>query len=226
MPTWWERNNRWVTYLFIAAVNGLVLGYYLHELLSLHVTSRSLSTQFHAVAPIFWGVFVAATYAKLESAVPAETWGAAVRFLLQYCCFLTAVIVGFAFIYVGCGLKGDEVGIDHDSNLLIHDSRSCLYFSAITLTTVGYGDLTPSYEARLWTTVEAITGFLLLGAFIGCFTSILKAIGEAGISDTLLKIAYLKSERGRLLVQKEMLAEKELKVAEQQANENVSGGGI
>ena len=45
---------------------------------------------------------------------------------------------------------------------------SSLYFSAITFTTVGYGDLAPHGPLRLVAASEALTGILLCGLFIFC----------------------------------------------------------
>ena len=45
---------------------------------------------------------------------------------------------------------------------------SCLYFSAITFTTVGYGDLAPHGALRLIAASGALTGILLCGLFIFC----------------------------------------------------------
>lgn len=38
-----------------------------------------------------------------------------------------------------------------------------LYYSVVTFTTVGFGDLTVSDEWRLFASTEALTGFLLIG---------------------------------------------------------------
>lgn len=47
-----------------------------------------------------------------------------------------------------------------------------LYFSVITLTTVGYGDLTPSTpESKLFTVVYVITGISLIAA---CLNEVMK----------------------------------------------------
>ena len=45
---------------------------------------------------------------------------------------------------------------------------SCLYFSAITFTTVGYGDLTPHGGFRLVAASEALAGIFLCGLFLFC----------------------------------------------------------
>jgi voltage-gated potassium channel len=43
-----------------------------------------------------------------------------------------------------------------------------IYFTAITLTTIGYGDLTPSSDAaKLFTVAYSLVGIGLMGTFIG-----------------------------------------------------------
>lgn len=41
--------------------------------------------------------------------------------------------------------------------------RTCLYFSAETFTSLGFGDLTPAGPVRLLAGVEALNGLLLIG---------------------------------------------------------------
>jgi hypothetical protein len=43
------------------------------------------------------------------------------------------------------------------------DLQSALYFSAVTYTTTGYGDLVLSKEWRLVGAIEALTGILMCG---------------------------------------------------------------
>ena len=48
---------------------------------------------------------------------------------------------------------------------------NALYFSIITLTTVGYGHIIPQNEiARILVSIECLTGYLLLGLMIGIIT--------------------------------------------------------
>jgi uncharacterized protein YjbI with pentapeptide repeats len=47
---------------------------------------------------------------------------------------------------------------------------SCLYFSAITFTTVGYGDLAPQGAYRLVAASEALVGIFLCGLFLFCLS--------------------------------------------------------
>jgi len=44
-----------------------------------------------------------------------------------------------------------------------HDFESALYFSAVTFSTVVYGDIVPPERWRIFTALEAISGFLLVG---------------------------------------------------------------
>ncbi len=54
---------------------------------------------------------------------------------------------------------GSFAGLDHGSDL----GRQFVYFSYVTLTTLGYGDVTPVRPlAQTMATVEAITGQLFL----------------------------------------------------------------
>jgi uncharacterized protein YjbI with pentapeptide repeats len=66
------------------------------------------------------------------------------------------VILGYALIY-------KYFNAIHDNSFV-----SCLYFSAITFTTVGYGDLAPHGAFRLFAASEALLGILLCGLFLFC----------------------------------------------------------
>ena len=48
-----------------------------------------------------------------------------------------------------------------------------MYFSFTTLTTLGYGDITPSNTvARIWATLEAVTGTLYLTILVARLVAI------------------------------------------------------
>ena len=69
------------------------------------------------------------------------------------------LIVIFALVYQRFGLKanGSDVSAPEDF----------LYFSIITWTTVGYGDITPSAQARMFDETEALEGIYLYGSISG-----------------------------------------------------------
>jgi len=61
------------------------------------------------------------------------------------------------------------------------DLQSALYFSAVTYTTTGYGDLVLSREWRLVGAVEALTGILMCGWSTGFFFAALsRVVGAKG----------------------------------------------
>ncbi len=74
------------------------------------------------------------------------------------------IIVGFATLYLLTGSVGYKVGVP----LL---SRSdALYFSVITITTLGYGDIKPILEIGKWLSLtETIMGFILVVLVVGTF---------------------------------------------------------
>jgi hypothetical protein len=53
------------------------------------------------------------------------------------------------------------------------DVQSAIYFSSVTYTTTGYGDLVLPPEWRLVGAVEALTGILMCGGSTGFFVAIL-----------------------------------------------------
>jgi hypothetical protein len=46
---------------------------------------------------------------------------------------------------------------------VVKDIETALYFSTITFSTVGYGDVVPAHEWRQFAALEGINGFLLIG---------------------------------------------------------------
>ncbi|HLQ72155.1 MAG TPA: ion channel, partial [Bacillota bacterium] len=84
--------------------------------------------------------------------------------LIIYC----IVIIGFGLIYFIISLRTKaliEYGQVDPVNILgslIHS----LYFSGVTLLTIGYGDITPVGISRLIAVVEALIGYILPAAFV------------------------------------------------------------
>jgi len=70
-----------------------------------------------------------------------------------------SIVIVFSFIYV-------ETGIMYN-NVISHNNLDTLYFSAVTWTTLGYGDFQPVKAARLLAASEAFLGYVFMGVFIG-----------------------------------------------------------
>jgi Ion channel len=66
------------------------------------------------------------------------------------------------------------------------DMQSALYFSAVTYTTTGYGDLVLPQEWRLVGAIEALTGILMCGWSTGFFFAVVSRMfrEEAGLGDS------------------------------------------
>jgi Ion channel len=61
-----------------------------------------------------------------------------------------------------------------DKETEVRDSITCFYFSIVTWTTLGYGDVRPSIDARLIAASEALFGYIWMAAFIGMFAGLFR----------------------------------------------------
>lgn len=90
-------------------------------------------------------------------------------------------IGAWAFVYVWQGA--------------IADFQSALYFSAITYTTTGYGDIVLPAEWRLVGGVEALTGILMCGWSTGFFFAIVSRLYEGMAAPTSGRIGSDSGDR-------------------------------
>ncbi|MCQ6281188.1 potassium channel family protein [Bacillus sp. EB600] len=76
------------------------------------------------------------------------------------------VVLGFGIIYMVFALNGRplliETGMVRNDNIF----ETCFYFSAMTLFSVGNGDVIPHGLGRIITVIEALIGYTLPAAFI------------------------------------------------------------
>ena len=110
------------------------------------------------IAGMQFVVFVALLGCCIE--VTAAKSKAPVLFML-----VLAVLVGIlmhAAYYNKIGLV-----MSADGTLFYPGWKDALYFSVVTFTTLGYGDMAPREEYRLVAAVQAIYGYLSLGALAG-----------------------------------------------------------
>src|SRR6266496_1652169 len=80
--------------------------------------------------------------------------------------FLLTLLLSFAFVF-------RTLGIFDGNGHRTFDPIICLYFSAITWTTVGYGDFTPSPETRLYAASEALLAYIFMAMLIAGFLHLL-----------------------------------------------------
>ena len=72
---------------------------------------------------------------------------------------LIALAFATLFVFVGLSLPNSFIGMTFDDNLTV--ANSAIYFSFVTLTSTGYGDIVPIHPiARSLCTAESIVGML------------------------------------------------------------------
>ncbi len=76
-----------------------------------------------------------------------------------------ATVALFAWIYFGLSFMPGE-GPTFTSVGLVPRFLETLYFSVMTATTTGYGDVVPLGYSRVFASIEAINGFFLFAAFV------------------------------------------------------------
>ncbi|UST75347.1 potassium channel family protein [Pseudomonas siliginis] len=82
-------------------------------------------------------------------------------------CFVLVALL-FAAFYLGISLAGVPVFQGHSAI----EFRDACYFSLVTMTTLGYGDLQPLGYARLLASIEAVTGLVFAGYAISQVVSL------------------------------------------------------
>lgn len=79
------------------------------------------------------------------------------------------VMIGFGLIYILLELKGYYVFMDEAMGMedsFVNRLETGFYFSAVTLFSVGYGDIAPIGIGRIIAVVEALIGYTIPAAFV------------------------------------------------------------
>jgi potassium channel LctB len=132
-----------------------------------------------AAAPAPTEVVHAPALSRLTEIVHQWQWGSRLVELIDRQSTSRLFMVWIALtIFFGMGYWA--AGLVHHSGLYeegrrldgsLHGLISALYFSFVTVTSVGYGDILPRGIARVMAVAEAITGLLIFGAVISKFVS-------------------------------------------------------
>ncbi|WP_252178891.1 pentapeptide repeat-containing protein [Endozoicomonas sp. 4G] len=87
--------------------------------------------------------------------------------------FSMSFIVFFSLFYFFLGIEDGETLIQYQSGQPFYNNLvnwlETLYFSVVTFTTLGYGDLTPVGLSRLFAAIEAFVGSFTLALFVVVF---------------------------------------------------------
>ncbi|WDP88513.1 MAG: pentapeptide repeat-containing protein [Desulfobacter sp.] len=77
------------------------------------------------------------------------------------------IAIWFAAMFAGLGEKAFVI-----PNLDFYDFDTLIYYSVVTFTTLGFGDITPKTPtAAQWVMAEVITGYIMLGGLISIFAT-------------------------------------------------------
>ncbi len=84
---------------------------------------------------------------------------------------LFILICASIYTFTGINFQGESLSYDQSKSLADNFSLflSCLYYSVVTFTTLGYGDITPIGISRAIAAIEAFTGSFTLALFVVVF---------------------------------------------------------
>jgi len=87
---------------------------------------------------------------------------------LFLCCTYTILMIGFALLYMMLEFRGLEVfaGVHLHQENIMERFVQALYFSGVTLFSVGFGDVVPLGSARILVIIEAMIGYTIPAAFV------------------------------------------------------------
>lgn len=169
---WWRENGLFLSVIALAIAGTLTAVEFAAEFA---VRQQRGVTEFELLQT---GVLVAVAAVTLPSLLAfwrsfrLVAQGEKNPFYLLYACLsVVAILVIFAIGYLVCGIytSCDE------GRCRIYDFNEALYFSAITIMTVGYGDILPMGWSRLLAATEPMIGVIMFGMLV----SALGIMGQA-----------------------------------------------
>lgn len=140
-------------------------------LTALVVTALTMIT--HGLGTSWWLHHVGRRYPKADRRLSVTgKAGVVIKTALFMITLHFAEILLWALAYLL--VAGNELG----------SFEAAVYFSAVTFTTVGYGDITLSSDWRLLSGFEAIGGIVLIGWTTAFLYAVLQRMWEAHVSST------------------------------------------
>lgn len=114
---------------------------------------------------------------KLEARKTAKGRLVGLAYFALYLIFLIGV---YGYNFAEIGLK-DSITPEKEA----HDILTGMYFSAITWTTVGYGDVTAAKPvARFFAVLEALNSYFVMALFIAALVPVFQKLLQESIDDT------------------------------------------
>ena len=116
-------------------------------------------------------IIIAITLSLKTLFVPHKIKGKQVSFenFITLALIYATVMAGFGLLYYLLDLKGMLVlsdGSMHPGSSTYDRMSTSMYFSAITLFSVGYGDIAPIGVGRIIAVLEALVGYTIPAAFV------------------------------------------------------------
>ncbi|WP_374724573.1 ion channel [Calidifontibacillus erzurumensis] len=121
------------------------------------------------------GSLLCIIYKSLEWLWLSDRFGSNQKHFLSIEYFVALIItyvillIGFGFIYTFIEMAGYSIILESGQEIeppFFHILGTCVYFSAVTLFSLGYGDIVPIGIGRWFAVVEALIGYLLPAAFV------------------------------------------------------------
>ena len=111
------------------------------------------------IAAVFILLYSMGTIIRLKELLRSKN---IVTFILSYTAFIMAII----FLFSGAYLTNDSMFTENGREKTLTFEET-VYFSIITFTTVGYGDISPRGINRIIASIESLIGVILNIAFVG-----------------------------------------------------------
>jgi len=93
--------------------------------------------------------------------------------------FIVIHMIEIGFFAVAIYILLEDGSFGHLDGADTRNAGSLIYYSAITYTTVGYGDITPVGDIRLFAAIEALTGMVLVGWTASVIFTVMGSIWRA-----------------------------------------------
>ncbi|WP_010323434.1 ion channel [Marinobacterium stanieri] len=109
-----------------------------------------------------WGVLITLCGAALFSSYRFFNTSNKIESLIYFLACVTLLLIIFTSVYQGVGLCCDAEG-----NVFKPSALDAWYFSIVTWTTLGYGDLTPPKILKPFAMLQAVLGQIFMAMIVG-----------------------------------------------------------